>query len=58
MAPPGNTRASPASRARSRMRSVTATVSFTGWVLGMATMVVNPPAAAARAPVAMVSLYS
>src|SRR5205814_72159 len=37
---------------------VTERVSFTGSVLAMAAMAVKPPAAAARVPVAIVSLYS
>ena len=40
------------------MSSVTARVSLGGTVLGMAHTAVNPPAAAARVPVAMSSLYS
>ena len=33
-------------------------LSFTGWVLAMQQTAVKPPAAAARVPVATVSLYS
>ena len=40
------------------MKRVTALLSFTGRVLGMAATAVKPPAAAAWVPVRMVSLYS
>ena len=57
-APIGYTRASPASRALSLMRSVIAAWSLTGSVFGMQATAVNPPATAAAAPVAIVSLCS
>ena len=44
--------------ASARMAPVTAGSSLTGFVLGIAQTVVKPPRAAARAPVAMVSLAS
>jgi len=40
------------------MNSVTARSSFTGTVLGMHATAVNPPAAAARVPVSIVSFHS
>src|ERR671936_1233662 len=40
------------------MYSVIEPLSFTGWVLAMQHTAVKPPAAAARVPVATVSLYS
>ena len=48
----------PASLARRRTNSIKGSESMGGSVLGMLQMVVNPPRAAAREPVAMVSLYS
>ncbi len=58
MEPAGRTRAKPASLARAWTNRATDALSQTGLVLGMATTVVTPPAAAARAPVAMVSFPS
>ena len=46
-----------APRAASSIHSSPATESFTGTVFGIATTLVNPPAAAAAVPVAIVSLY-
>ena len=57
-APIGCTRAPPASAARSRMKRVTAPLSFTGSVFAMQAIDVKPPASAAATPVATVSLYS
>ena len=54
----GCTLTSAVSRARRRMKSTSATSSITGSVLGMQTMVVTPPAAAARLAVASVSRCS
>ena len=48
----------PTSRALRTMSSVTERQSLTGTVLGMQHTVVKPPAAAAREPVSMSSLYS
>src|SRR5262249_9656332 len=58
MAPTGRTRTRSTSRARRVMSSVTARQSFGGCVFGMQQTVVKPPAAAARPPDAMSSLYS
>ncbi len=58
MAAMGCTWTSAVSRARLRMKSTSATSSITGSVLGMQTMVVTPPAAAARLAVASVSRCS
>ncbi len=58
MAPMGWTRTAAASRARRTINSVTARLSLGGLVLGMQQTVVKPPAAAARAPETMSSLYS
>ena len=58
IAPTGCTRASPAAAARASTSSVTDALSFTGFVFGIAQTAVKPPATAARAPVATVSLYS
>ena len=58
IAPMGNTLQNPAFFACPMMNSVTERLSFTGLVFGIQQMVVNPPAAAARAPDAMSSLYS
>jgi len=54
-APIGHTRTLPATFARSRMNRVTEALSFTGFVFGMQQTAVNPPRAAARVPVSMVS---
>ena len=51
----GNTRAS-ASRSGACIQRVVSAESLTGIVFGMAQTLVNPPAAAARVPLAMVSL--
>src|SRR4051812_16996509 len=58
MAPIGCTRTMAASRARRTIKSVTERLSLGGLVFGMQQTVENPPAAAARAPDAMSSLYS
>ena len=58
IAPIGRTRTAPTSRARRTISSVTARLSLTGFVFGMQQIVVKPPAAAARVPVSMSSLYS
>ena len=57
-APIGSTLARPARSACSITNRVTAALSFTGVVFGIAHTVVNPPATAAAAPLAIVSLYS
>ena len=57
-APIGKTFASCAAWPWSMMKRVTAGLSFTGSVFGIAQMLVQPPATAADAPVATVSLYS
>src|SRR3989449_9828996 len=54
-APTGHTRALAPARARSRMKRVTEALSFTGFVFGMQQTAVNPPRAAARVPVSIVS---
>src|SRR5258708_7232297 len=54
-APIGHTRTLPATFARSRINRVTEALSFTGLVFGMQQTAVNPPRAAARVPVSMVS---
>src|SRR5467141_1791253 len=54
-APIGHTRTLPATFARSTMNRVTEALSFTGFVFGMQQTAVNPPRAAARVPVSMVS---
>ncbi len=58
IAPMGKTLARPARSACSITNLVTAAWSFTGFVFGIAQTVVNPPATAAAAPLAIVSLYS
>ena len=58
MAPTGYTRTTPSARARSRMARVMPAWSLTGSVFGIAHTAVKPPAAAARVPVAIVSLSS
>ena len=58
MAPMGYTRTTASRFAVSMMKRVVEALSFTGVVFGMAHTAVNPPAAAAWAPVAMVSLSS
>ena len=58
MAPMGYTFTTPSRRARSWMNSVTDWLSLTGLVLAMQQMLVKPPRAAARVPVAMVSMSS
>jgi hypothetical protein len=57
-APIGYTRTTPHARACLRINSVTEPVSLTGFVLAMQATEVTPPAAAARLPLAIVSLYS
>ncbi len=52
----GWTRQCPASRARASTHSIHAALSTTGSVLGIAHTAVKPPAAAARVPLAIVSL--
>ena len=54
-APIGQTRTPAAVLARSRMKRVTLALSLTGFVLGMQQTTVNPPRAAERVPVSMVS---
>jgi len=54
----GSTRTAPSVRAFSSTYSTVARVSMAGSVLGMQHTVVKPPRAAARVPVAMVSLCS
>ena len=58
MAPMGKTWAAPSRRARSMMKSVTDWLSLTGAVLAIQQTDVNPPRAAARVPVAIVSMSS
>ena len=58
MAPIGYTRTLPSARAFSTIARVIPAVSLTGLVLGIAHTAVKPPAAAARVPVAIVSLSS
>ncbi len=58
MAPMGKTCTAPSRRARSMMKSVTDWLSLTGVVLAMQHTDVKPPRAAARVPVAMVSMSS
>src|SRR6059058_1093115 len=55
IAPVGKTFTHAVSSARSLIHAMVLGLSATGEVLGMQTMVVNPPAAAARAPDAIVS---
>src|SRR5882724_3158592 len=54
-APIGHTRTLETAAARSMMDRVTETLSFTGRVLGIGQTAVNPPRAAARVPVSIVS---
>src|SRR5712664_2584035 len=54
-APIGHTRTLPPTFARSKINRVTDALSFTGFVFGMQQTAVNPPRAAARVPVSMVS---
>ena len=54
-APIGHTRTLPVAFARSRINRVTEALSFTGLVFGMQQTAVNPPRAAARVPVSIVS---
>src|ERR1043166_5350286 len=56
IAPVGRTFTQAVSEARSLIHAMVAGLSAAGEVLGMQTIVVNPPAAAARAPDAIVSL--
>ena len=56
--PIGSTRTAPSVRAFSSTYSTVARVCMVGSVLGIAHTVVNPPFAAARVPLATVSLYS
>ncbi len=58
IAPMGSTFTIPSVLALYRINSVTEALSFTGFVFGMHTIVVKPPAAAASHPVLIVSLYS
>ena len=58
IAPIGNTLTIPSVLAFKSMYSVTEALSFMGFVLGIHTMEVKPPAAAARQPVFIVSLCS
>ncbi len=58
MAADGSTLTMPSALALDLTSSMMATLSMAGMVLGMATSVVTPPAAAARVPLAMVSLPS
>ena len=58
MAPIGKTLMGAYRRARSTMKLVTVGLSLTGMVLGMQQTEVKPPAAAARAPVSIVSACS
>ena len=51
----GSTAQCPAAAARRSTHSTHAAVSTTGSVLGMHAMAVNPPAAAERVPLSMVS---
>ena len=54
-APMGQTRTAAEAAARSTMPRVTEALSFTGCVFGMQQTAVNPPRAAARVPVSIVS---
>src|ERR1700722_2170096 len=54
-APMGQTRTPFAAAARSTIPRVMEALSFTGWVFGMQQTAVNPPRAAERVPVSMVS---
>jgi len=56
IAPVGKTFTHATSAARSLIHAIVAGLSATGEVFGMQTIVVNPPAAAARAPDPIVSL--
>src|SRR6516162_7168109 len=56
IAPVGKTFTHAASAARSLIHAIVAGLSAVGEVFGIQTIVVNPPAAAARAPDAIVSL--
>ena len=56
--PMGRTRTTPSERAFCSTYSTVARVCMVGSVFGIAHTVVKPPFAAARVPVAMVSLYS
>ena len=58
MQPTGRTRTTPSEAALRCTHSTTEALPMAGWVLGMAHKVVKPPRAAARVPVAMVSLCS
>ncbi len=57
-APIGKTRTAAVSRARRTTNATVGASSGTGSVFAMAQTAVNPPAAAARVPLAIVSLYS
>src|SRR3954454_20967807 len=57
IAPVGKTLTQDVSKARSLIQAIVLGLSATGAVFGMQTTVVNPPAAAARAPEAIVSLW-
>src|SRR5437773_7728358 len=57
IAPDGSTLMQADSAARSLIQAIVPGLSATGDVFGMQTIVVNPPAAAARAPEAIVSLW-
>src|SRR5258708_19532531 len=54
-APIGHTRTLPPAFARSKINRVTDALSFTGLVFGIQQTAVNPPPAAPRAPVSLVS---
>ena len=56
IAPVGSTFTQATSAARSLIQAIVLGLSATGQVFGMQTTVVNPPAAAARAPLSIVSL--
>ena len=58
MQPDGTTSQRPASIPRSRTNRIVCTLSWAGSVLGIATTAVNPPSAAARLPVSIVSASS
>jgi hypothetical protein len=58
MQPAGSTSHSPAASPWARTSSITPGASWGGSVFGIATIAVNPPSAAARLPVSMVSASS
>jgi hypothetical protein len=57
IAPAGRTFTQATSAARSLIQAIVLGLSATGEVFGMQTIVVNPPAAAARAPLSIVSFH-